>query len=384
MSENLLPTAGRLAAYRPAKLWKAAGIAAAITFIGIAHHWTDPMRIHWHVVYQDLCYVPILLAAYWFGMAGGVTAAVLAGAGSIVHFHGGWAANRPFLLSQYGQAVAFVITGVVGGVLASAERRARMRKEQALAALELAHNELRASHEQLQRADRLSGLGELAAGLAHEIGNPLGGVKGAVDIIAGRATQGSPEAEFSALAQRELARIKGLIEDFLAYARPHEPRRVPTEIFTIVDRVVSLLAGRAADRQVRLVVERGAVPPLLTDPEQLVQVFLNVVLNAIQATPPGSSVTLAVHAFGDAAAIDVRDEGPGIPASARQRIFSPFFSTKPGGTGLGLAISSRIVQAHGGRIDILQPDRGAVVRVILPLEVDVPALGTSQSQVQVV
>ena len=368
----------------PAKQWKAAGIAAAITSIGIAHHWTDPMRVHWHVVYQDLCYVPILLAAYWFGMAGGVTAAVLAGVGTVVHFHSGWAANRPFLLSQYGQAVAFVITGVVGGLLASAERRARIRKEQALAALELAHNELRASHEQLQRADRLSGLGELAAGLAHEIGNPLGGIKGAVDIIAGRAANGSPEAEFSALAQRELARITGLIEDFLEYARPHEPRRVPTDIFRILDRVLSLLAGRAADHQVRLVVDRHVVPALSADPEQLVQVFLNVVLNAIQATSPGGCVTVAVHPHAAAAAVDVCDEGPGIPASARQRIFSPFFSTKPGGTGLGLAISNRIVETHGGRIEILQPARGALVRVILPVDIHATAGDATQPTVEIV
>ena len=348
--------------------WKAAGIALAIISIGAAHYWTDPMYVQWHVIYQDLCYVPILLAAYWFGVRGGTLAAGLAALGTVAHFHSGWHGNRPFILSQYGQAVAFVITGAVGGALASAERRGRRRQELALTALERAHLELSASHDQLVRADRLSSLGELAAGLAHEIGNPLGGVKGAVEIIASRAAQGSPEAEFTALAHRELGRIEGLIDDFLKYARPHEPKRVAADIFTVLERVISLLGRRAAEHGVELIVERTPLPPIALDQEQMVQVFLNILLNAIQATGHGGTVSVSVGTDGSNAFIDVRDEGPGIPSNERRRIFDPFFSTKAGGTGLGLAISNRIVQAHGGRIDILQPGRGTVVRVVLPAE----------------
>ena len=348
--------------------WKAAGIALAILSIGAAHYWTDPMYVQWHVIYQDLCYVPILLAAYWFGVRGGTLAAGLAALGTVAHFHSGWHGNRPFILSQYGQAVAFVITGAVGGALASAERRGRRRQELALTALEKAHLELSASHDQLVRADRLSSLGELAAGLAHEIGNPLGGVKGAVEIIASRAAQGSPEAEFTALAHRELGRIEGLIDDFLKYARPHEPKRVAADIFTVLERVTSLLGRRAAEHGVELIIERTPLPPIALDQEQMVQVFLNILLNAIQATGHGGTVRVSVGTDGSNAFIDVRDEGPGIPSNERRRIFDPFFSTKAGGTGLGLAISNRIVQAHGGRIDILQPGRGTVVRVVLPAE----------------
>ncbi len=341
-------------------------IALVIAAISIAHYVTDPARIWWHVAYQDLCYGPILVAAYWFGVPGGVATAVVAGLGTSLHFHHEWAGNAPFIVSQYGQAVAFVIAGAVGGVLATAERRATRRHEQALAAIEAAHAELRRSHEQLLRADRLSSVGEIAAGLAHEIGNPLAGVKGALEIIISRAAEGSPEQEFSALASREIARLEGLIEEFLRFARPHEPRRSDVDILDVLDRVVSLISREASDRGVSIRVNRMEVPPVSIDLEQMVQVFVNIVLNAVQVSPPGGRVEIAPSTSDGMLAVDVRDEGPGVQPEYLDKIFDPFFSTKKRGTGLGLSISNRIVQGHGGRIEVQQPAHGTVIRVLVP------------------
>ena len=342
-------------------------IALVIVAISIAHYATDPARIWWHVAYQDLCYGPILVAAYWFGVAGGVATAIVAGLGTSLHFHSEWAGNTPFIVSQYGQAVAFVIAGAVGGALATAERRATRRHQLALAAVEATHAELRASHEQLLRADRLSSLGEIAAGLAHEIGNPLAGVKGALEIIASRTTEGSPEDEFSALAAREIARLEDLIEEFLRFARSHEPRRSAVDILEVLDRVVSLIGREAADRGVSIHVNRVEVPPVSIDLDQMVQVFVNILLNAVQVSPPGGRVDIAPSTSDGMLAVDVRDEGPGIRPEHLGKIFDPFFSTKKRGTGLGLSISNRIVQGHGGRIEVRQPGHGTVIRVIVPL-----------------
>ncbi len=341
-------------------------IAVVIVAISIAHYATDPARIWWHVAYQDLCYGPILVAAYWFGVPGGVATAVISGLGTSLHFHHEWAGNTPFIVSQYGQAVAFVIAGAVGGVLATAERRATHRHERALAATEAAHAELRRSHEQLLHADRLLKVGEIAAGLAHEIGNPLAGVKGALEIIASRAVEGSPEQEFSALASREIARLEGLIEEFLRFARPHEPRRSDVDILDVLDRVVSLISREASDRGVSIRVNRMEVPPVSIDLEQMVQVFVNIVLNAVQVSPPGARVDIAPSTNDGMLAVDVRDEGPGIRLEHLSKIFDPFFSTKKRGTGLGLSVSNRIVQSHGGRIEVQQPGHGTVVRVLVP------------------
>jgi signal transduction histidine kinase len=346
---------------------KPAVIAAALAAISVGHYAIDPARIWWHIAFQDLCYAPILLAAFWFGVPGGVVTAVVAGLGTGVHFHRQWEGNTPFIVSEYGQAIGFLIAGAVGGVLASAARRATKRHEQALSALEAAHADLRASHDQLLRADRLSSLGEIAAGLAHEIGNPLAGVKGALQIIAARAEPGRPEAEFSALASQEIARLEKLVEEFLRFARPHEPRRRDVDIYDVLDRVTSLVGGEASDRGVTIHVNRSGVPRVSIDLEQMVQVFVNVVLNAVQVSPNGGRVEIGAATANDMLAVDVRDEGPGIRPEHLEKVFDPFFSTKKRGTGLGLSISSRIVQSHGGKIEVQQPGHGTVMRVLLPL-----------------
>ncbi len=348
---------------------KIAALALIVAAISSAHYLTNSSLIWWHVAYQDLAYVPILVAAYWFGAPGGLATALLAAIGTVAHFHGIGHGNRPFVISEYGQAVGFLITGVVGGALASAERRAARRHEQALVAVEAANRELRASHEQLMRADRLSSLGEIAAGLAHEIGNPLAGLKGALEIISSRAAVGTPEAEFSSMASREIARLEALIGEFLRYARPHEPRRVETDIFDVLEPVVSLLGREAEGHAVTVHVARTAVPTVFVDSDQMTQVFMNVVLNAIQASPHGGRIEVSSSVIDRRLAVDVRDEGPGIPPEHVDRVFDPFFSTKKQGTGLGLAVSSRIVQSHGGAMEVVQLGRGTVVRVLLPLDV---------------
>ena len=342
-------------------------IAVVIVAISIAHYATDPVWIWWHVAYQELCYGPILVAAYWFGVPGGVATGIVAGLGTGLHFHHQWAGNTPLIVSEYGQAVGFLIAGAVGGVLASAERRATRRHQQALAAVETAHAELRASHEQLLRADRLSSLGEIAAGLAHEIGNPLAGVKGALEIITSRAQGGGPDAEFSALASREIARLEGLIQEFLRFARPHQPTRRDVNILDVLDPVVSLISREAADHGVSIHVDRTEMPPTSIDLEQMVQVFVNVVLNAVQVSPRDGRIEITTFTRDGMLAVDVRDEGPGIPPEHLGKVFDPFFSTKKRGTGLGLSISNRIVQSHGGSIEIQQPGRGTVIRILVPL-----------------
>ena len=348
-------------------LVRAIVIAAVLVTISAAHYATDPARVALHVAYQDLCYAPILVAAYWFGPSGGIVAAAAAGIGGTVHFQESWHGNTPFILSQYGQAVGFVIIGAVGGVLASAERRATRHHEQAVASLQAANVELRTSDEQLRRADRLSSLGEIAAGLAHEVRNPLAGVKGALEIITSRAAEGSPEAEFAALASHEIARLDELISEFLTYARPHDPERRDVDIFDVLERVVSLISSEAEQHGVAIEIARTPVPSVPVDSEQMAQVFFNIVLNAVQVTPAGGQVHITAKATPPMLAIDVRDQGPGIPPEHLTRVFDPFFSTKKNGTGLGLSISQRIVQSHHGTIEIIQPERGTVVRVQLPL-----------------
>ena len=215
----------------------------------------------------------------------------------------------------------------------------------------------------------MSALGEISADLAHEIQNPLAGIKGALEIVASRVTPGTPEAEFADIGAKELARLEGLLGEFLEYARPHDPALRQTDLHEIAERVAALLRSEAERKGVTLTLERSTTLPLLSlDPAQITQVLFNVVLNAIQATMSGGHVRIRESLEPAWGVIDIVDEGPGIPPEHALRIFEPFFTTKSRGTGLGLAISQRIVAAHHGTMEaISMSPSGSMFRIRLPL-----------------
>ena len=346
------------------------GLVVAIATISALHYATPAEYFVLHPIYQRLYYVPIIVAAYWFGPTGGVLAAVASSVAYAPHIHTAWSHNPPYTVSQYAELVVFLSLGLSVGLIASRLRRLSNRHREAAESLERANRELRQSAEQLRRAERLSALGEIAAGLAHEIRNPLAGVKGALEIVSSRIAAGTPEAEFSAIATRELQRLEGLVQEFLDYARPRPPQLRPTDLADVVRRAVSLLRPEADRAAVTLQVATvdGAARATI-DPEQIQQVLVNVLLNAIHASRPGMTVTLEFGAPDGRCRVAVRDEGAGIPAEARGRIFEPFFTTKERGTGLGLAISQRIVSAHGGEITIdSREGQGTTVEILLPRE----------------
>ena len=344
------------------------GLAAGIVIISSLHYVTPPSRAVLHEVYNYACYVPIIFAAYWYGVWGGVVSAVVTSAAFIPHIRMTWASNPAYTASQYAQVVVFHALGITVGVLASAQRRLTARYRAAAASLEQANRDLRESQEQLRRADRLSTLGEISSGLAHEIGNPLAGLKGALDILASRAAPNTPEAEFADVARTEIVRLERLVREFLAYARPQEPIRRPTNPSELMQRVASLLRPELEQKGVTLALNTDEGLSLNVDPDQMTQVLLNVALNAIQASPPGTTVRVCAAREGENARIDVIDQGPGIAPEHLPRVFDPFFTTKARGTGLGLATSQRIVASHGGTITASPAlPTGTVVRIQLPL-----------------
>lgn len=350
-------------------LIRGVGLLAGIAGIASLHFVTDSQYLALHELYNYLCYVPIIFAAYWYGAWGGIAAAALTSAAFIPHIRDAWAGNSAYEASLYAEVVVFHVLGLTVGLLAATQRRLTARYRDTAVSLERANRELRESREHLRRADRLSALGEIAAGLAHEIQNPLAGVKGALEIITSRVAPGTPEAEFADIGGKELARLEGLVSEFLTYARPHDPALRLTDVHEIVERVAALLHSQAEGKSAALVFERPTAMPLLAiDPEQITQVIFNVVLNAIQATPAGRRIRIREFVEPGWGVIDVIDEGPGIPPEHALRLFDPFFTTKPRGTGLGLAISQRIVSAHRGTIEALSGSpSGTVFRIRLPL-----------------
>ncbi len=222
---------------------------------------------------------------------------------------------------------------------------------------------------QMEQAQHLATLGEVAAGLAHEIKNPLAGMAGALEVL--RDQSSGEHKEIMAEVLRQISRIGGIVEDLLHYARPRAPDFRATDLNATVRMAAHLAARTAAPRRVQVIFEAGELPPITHDEDQVQRMVLNLALNGADAAPEGGVVRIhtALDEFGRAE-IRVRDNGPGIPAAALSKIFRPFYTTKGGkGNGLGLPQSLRIAQLHGGSIEVsTQADVGTCFTVRLPIQ----------------
>jgi two-component system, NtrC family, sensor kinase len=237
--------------------------------------------------------------------------------------------------------------------------------------------ELKQSQDTLRRADRLSSLGLLTAGLAHEIRNPLVAIRTFTQLLPERYDDVEFREGFQGLALKEVDRICGLINDLLSFARPSKPNVAPENINDVVENIARILESQAKEKNVVILREFDAkLTKVWIDREQMKQVFMNLILNAIQAMKDGGSIVIAtgVSARNNAELIreyvqvEIRDTGIGIPQENLEHIFDPFFTSKDEGSGLGLAVSHRIVQEHGGFLTVKsQVGKGTSFFVHVPL-----------------
>ncbi len=224
----------------------------------------------------------------------------------------------------------------------------------------------------VRRSERLAALGQLSAGLAHELRNPLASIKGSADLLARPGSHADPmSAELAAIISSEVDRTNSLVTRFLDFARPLEPRRVLADITAVIDRA----AARANAAIVRDFAD--SLPRIPIDPELMEQVFLNLITNAAQASAPsdcrtgdtGLPITVSAAPAGDQIQICVIDRGCGVPPEKIDTIFNPFVTTKRDGVGLGLAIVAKIIDGHGGKITVeSEPGKGSTFRVLLPVQ----------------
>jgi signal transduction histidine kinase len=228
--------------------------------------------------------------------------------------------------------------------------------------------QLRHSEVVLERANRLSSLGMLAAGIAHEIRNPLVAVKTFLDLLPSRLDDREFLTRFRDLSLSELRRVTDLIADLLTLGKSTTTERRIVDVGATIEPVVRLMESTARKRQVTLDVQvEHGLPSVLADADQLKQIALNLLLNAIEMSPTDGVVTLALGGTLGGMYVEVRDQGPGIPAEQREDIFAPFFTTKESGTGLGLALVHQMVVEHGGDITVESTvGRGSTFRVTLP------------------
>jgi signal transduction histidine kinase len=221
-----------------------------------------------------------------------------------------------------------------------------------------------------QDQQRLSYLGLLSSGIAHEVKNPLNSIQMNLQLLEEEAASGTtPEKLHTWIEpiQREIRRLERLVNDFLLFARPLTASAQPIRVKPVLDSIAGLVAEEARQRGVQLVVTVPEDLPVLTTDESLLRTALmNLVFNAVQALEGGGTVTLKALAEGAAVRFEVSDNGPGVPEEKREAVFQIFFTTKAGGTGLGLPIARRIFEALGGSLSLDASAPGACFRATLP------------------
>lgn len=253
--------------------------------------------------------------------------------------------------------------------------------------LDDARRKLQESHEkQIQQASKLATIGELASGIAHEIRNPLAGIGAAVEVLSDISDSKSQYGEVVREIHRQIARLNSTLRNLLDFARLREPQIAPCDVCEIMEQMLALVRPDAQKQRIRIVENRPTdLPPICIDSQQVQQVVLNILVNAIQAMPGGGTLTVGAELIEwpavagsllapnndaptgrdaikpqPAVRLTIRDTGVGIPAEHMDRIFSPFFTTKHRGTGLGLSITRTIVEKHGGNISVKsEPGKGS-------------------------
>lgn len=228
--------------------------------------------------------------------------------------------------------------------------------------------ERKASELRLREQAALARLGEMAAVVAHEVKNPLAGIRGALQVIGGRLPEGARDRAIIGDIVARLDSLNDIVHDLLVFARPREPKLVPVQLAALVEGTAALLKKDASHAAVDVAIS-GDRPTVQADAEQLQTVFLNLLLNAAQASGSASDVRVTIEATPSEARVVIADRGPGIPADVRDKIFEPFFTTKHRGTGLGLPTAKRVIERHQGTIAFdCPPSGGTIVTVTLPTD----------------
>ena len=349
-----------------------------ITGISLLHYLT-PLNLHFlHDIFQRLYYLPIILSAFWYGLRGGLACSILVSIAYAPHILFQWGGELTLEMEKYLEILLYNVVGGITGFLSQKERERSAQLQETAQGLAESYEKLQAQSEriitiedELRRAEKLSSLGEMAAVLAHEIRNPLGSIRGSAEILKDDYRPGDPKYEFLEIQIRETERLNRVVEDFLQMARPQPSEMHSCLLQEELETIVTLVANDARKRQIQLDFPLSSSPLLVKgDGEKLRQAFLNIIINALQATPPGGMLLITTHSEGGAACeIVFRDTGTGIETEKLERIFEPFYTTKSQGTGLGLAITRKIIESHGGTIAVVsEAGSGTTVTVRLPLQ----------------
>jgi signal transduction histidine kinase len=325
--------------------------------------------------YYPLLLLPMISAATYLGVIGSLLITLLA-CGSYLSFllfvdYQEWIIEPDQIRVLVMRLIFLAVAGNLVNVLAEALRVQSAQYRKVAEDLAEANRNLREAEAAVRRSDRLAALGQLSAGLAHELRNPLGTMRASAEMLE-RSVAGENEVarEVAGFIASEVDRTNTLVTRFLDFARPLKPKLATADLSDVLDRVVALVERDVPQHRVTIYKNYSPdLAPFPLDAELIERVFYNLLLNAAQASPEGGIITLKTRRLNGTAEVAVIDRGPGIDPKIMEQIFNPFFTTKSDGVGLGLPIVSKIVDEHGGRMTVeSEPGEGSVFRVYLPIQ----------------
>lgn len=344
-----------------------------VVAVSLLHYSTGASHHGLHDIFRRLYYVPIILAAFAFGTRGALAASIAASLIYAPHAFTHFLEHDPARgAEKVLEILLYNVIAIVSGVLADKEYRERKNQADTVKVLARTIREKEETEQLLVRAGRLQALGELTAGLAHELKNPLASIMGAAETVIDEIKPDSPKQKMADVIMKELRRLQRILDRFLSFARPEDYDRTEISLCDQINNVVSLMAAQARQNSVVIVAEPNACDVrAIGEKEKVVQVLMNLVLNAVQASPKGGTVrifcTYVTRGDRKYGLLAVQDQGSGVPDQIKEQIFNPFFTTKDEGSGLGLAIAARIVDQHQGFIEVKnRAEGGGRFEVYLP------------------
>ncbi len=347
----------------------------SLACITLAHYITGIEHRPFHGLFRRLYYIPIILASFRYGIRGGLACSIAVSLLYLPHVIFQWGGGLFQNLEQFLEIVLYNAVGWVTGCLSERETREKNRYQAASRELEQSNRKLRQqakallhAEEQIRKAERLSTLGELSAGLAHEIRNPLSSIQGAAEHLADRFSPGEKGEEFARILKEEVERLDGVVARFLDFAKTDRETQSTGDAAGALRAVLDLTEPERNLKGIRLedkITDQKLIVPI--DGERLREVFLNLVLNAHHAMPSGGVLRVEARKDGGDTLGGVEDTGHGIPKENINNIFDPFYTLRPEGTGLGLSIVHKIVSEAGGTINVSsEPGTGTRFTIRLP------------------
>jgi signal transduction histidine kinase len=329
-------------------------ITIFIAIISIAIVITRQSQYQYHSVYREFYLFPLVLAAFWFGLRGALLTSGVITCFYLIFLWSIWYGWSAETINAFIEILFLNGMGLILGLLHEREKREQRRS---------------------QKMENLAIIGKTVSGIAHDMKIPLVAIAGFARRILKKMDGDNPHREQLTIIYQEAQRLENMVKDMLDYARPLNLRLSRENVNLVIEESLILLKGTAEAKQVTLV--SRLFPDIVAvefDPSRMKQVFINLLTNAVQASPAGETVSVSSNVDGGKIVIDVTDHGHGLTAEQKENIFTPFFTTKKEGIGLGLIMVKNIVLAHRGQVQFFDnppPTPGVTFRVVLPKDVGI-------------